>query len=1354
MRCLAICIFFCATGGLRAQTSTSTQTLMLTGSGKDDPVTWGFYCTAGQNSGVQTTIGVPSCWQLQGFGGYNYGTSTVIADQTSEQGIYNYTFSVPASWAGQDTQLVFEGSMTDTTVLMNGTSAGVTHQGAFTQFRYDVTSMLNYGGSNTINVTVASESSNASINLAERQGDFWDFGGIFRPVYLECRPAQSIQRVAINALASGSLSALVTLNTITTANNVTAAVQTLAGVQVGPTLSASVSPGQSTVTLTGSIPGITTWNNESPYLYQLVFKLNAGSTLIHAYTQQFGFRTIQVLAGNGIYLNGVKIRLKGICKHTFWPDSGRTSSAALSAAAIAGMKGANITAVRMSHYPPDQHFLNQCDSQGLLILDELTGWQHAYDNATAARMVNEMVPRDVNHPCIIAWDNGNEGGWNTTVDGTFDQLDPQDRPVFHPGSNGTVGGVYDKHYPPYYEFQSELEGTNVVLPTEFQHALYDGGGGASLVDFWNLCLQYPLSAGGIIWSWDDEGIVRTDENDIIDTQTNQAPDGIVGPYWQPEPSYFAVRDIWSPVTIPTAPVLTGAFNGQIGVHNDYFFSSLSGCTFAWQVQDFPLLASGTTAGAIVSSSGTTTGPPVAPQQSGTLTLSLPAGWSSHAELELSAYDAHGQLLRSWTWPIQSQSAMESANLPAAAGTATVITSSTAIVLSGSNTQVAISKTTGLIGSVLARGTTVSLSGGGLVAGTGTFSSLTVAQSGGDEIATAAFTGNLQSIVYDMRGNGWMKVTSTFALSGDYSYIGNTFTYPEGNVTGMRWLGDGPEPVWANRLAGVSRSVWSKTANTDVPGYLWTFQPYFRGYHSGLEWATIQTSQQPINIIAETPGLYLRVNTPGNGVTPKNATAALPPGNLSLLDAISPIGDKFDSATATNTGPMSGPAVASGTFTNAAWFYFGSLDSDLEVTNVDASSFGRVTISYNQPVSSQALSAANYIFSPATNVYSVTSGTGNTVILNVQPLVPYATYNLSLGSIKSATNYPLDGTTSFNIAYNDGLTLCLPFDTETGGISPDTSGDDLNATLSNVTLGPGYSGSAAVFTGGTTSMATMTLPALGKFTIAAWVRPVAAGNSTTPRIMSLGNDAVQFFLDYTNPAAPTIGFQAGCTGSWRSSGATLPALGNWMHVAVTYDNTDETTAPTPPIFYLNGVQYAAVQSGSSYGTLITGGTAAIGNRTVDGMRAFSGSIDQLQVYNQVLDAAEILGLASIPQTETFAQWMSSYGLSGTNPTGSADQDGVPDLLKYALGATPSKFSSTPVQLQIASGNFQIFFPVANNAQGVTVYVDSSTTLSPSSWTPLPSPDVESWENLGSTTEYRALVPGISSPQFFRVRVTSP
>jgi hypothetical protein len=98
--------------------------------------------------------------------------------------------------------------------------------------------------------------------------------------------------------------------------------------------------------------------------------------------------------------------------------------------------------------------------------------------------------------------------------------------------------------------------------------------------------------------------------------------------------------------------------------------------------------------------------------------------------------------------------------------------------------------------------------------------------------------------------------------------------------------------------------------------------------------------------------------------------------------------------------------------------------------------------------------------------------------------------------------------------------------------------------------------------------------------------------------------------------------------------------------------------------------------------------------------------------------------------------------------------VPDLLKYALGATPSKFSSTPVQLQIASGNFQIFFPVANNAQGVTVYVDSSTTLSPSSWTPLPSPDVESWENLGSTTEYRALVPGISSPQFFRVRVTSP
>ena len=72
-----------------------------------------------------------------------------------------------------------------------------------------------------------------------------------------------------------------------------------------------------------------------------------------------------------------------------------------------------MNAVRMSHYPPDPAFLEAADELGLYVLDELAGWQGFYDTPTGARLIGQIVRRDVNHPSILFWDNGNEGGWNT-----------------------------------------------------------------------------------------------------------------------------------------------------------------------------------------------------------------------------------------------------------------------------------------------------------------------------------------------------------------------------------------------------------------------------------------------------------------------------------------------------------------------------------------------------------------------------------------------------------------------------------------------------------------------------------------------------------------------------------------------------------------------------------------------------------------------------------------------------------------------------------------------------------------------------------------------------------------------------
>lgn len=94
----------------------------------------------------------------------------------------------------------------------------------------------------------------------------------------------------------------------------------------------------------------------------------------------------------------------------------------------------NMNAVRC-HYPSDRHFLEVCDSIGLLYFDELAGWQTRYDDTTAIRMTREMVMRDVNYPCVFIWSNGNEGGWNLTVDTLFAELDIQRRhgPIGHHG---------------------------------------------------------------------------------------------------------------------------------------------------------------------------------------------------------------------------------------------------------------------------------------------------------------------------------------------------------------------------------------------------------------------------------------------------------------------------------------------------------------------------------------------------------------------------------------------------------------------------------------------------------------------------------------------------------------------------------------------------------------------------------------------------------------------------------------------------------------------------------------------------------------------------------------------------------
>src|ERR1017187_314652 len=188
-----------------------TETKYLSGMGKDDPVKWEFKCDKGQNADKWSTIGVPSNWELQGFGVYTYGRVTPAGGFPRVHGIYKRTFITPAAWREKAVFVQFEGVMTDTRVTINGQSAGPVHQGGYYAFKYDITSLLKPAGQkNEIQVDVDDDSLNDSVNRAERRADYWNYSGIFRPVYLEAVPKTFIDHLAINATAQGSLSVDVT----------------------------------------------------------------------------------------------------------------------------------------------------------------------------------------------------------------------------------------------------------------------------------------------------------------------------------------------------------------------------------------------------------------------------------------------------------------------------------------------------------------------------------------------------------------------------------------------------------------------------------------------------------------------------------------------------------------------------------------------------------------------------------------------------------------------------------------------------------------------------------------------------------------------------------------------------------------------------------------------------------------------------------------------------------------------------------------------------------------------------------------------------------------------------------------
>jgi beta-galactosidase len=329
--------------------------------------------------------------------------------------LYRRRFKLPPEARGKRVFVDFEGAMTASTVWLNGVRLGE-YKGGYTPFSFDLTSHLDFDGENVLAVDVDS-SERPDIPPFGYEIDYLTFGGIYREVSLRVVPATFIENIFVqpkNALtASPGLDVVCFVQNLEASQDaLTIDVELLDGERVLakasqqlPSSGPSTEPVAHSVHLEG-LSGIKLWDLEQRNLYSTRVRLRRGAQLLDEDSRRFGFREAQ-FTDHGFELNGKVIKLRGLDRHQTFPFVGQAMPGRAQrrdAQILREKLRCNI--VRTSHYPQSRHFLDACDEVGLLVLEEIPGWQHIGDEAwkqISVDNVRRMIRRDWNHPSIILW---------------------------------------------------------------------------------------------------------------------------------------------------------------------------------------------------------------------------------------------------------------------------------------------------------------------------------------------------------------------------------------------------------------------------------------------------------------------------------------------------------------------------------------------------------------------------------------------------------------------------------------------------------------------------------------------------------------------------------------------------------------------------------------------------------------------------------------------------------------------------------------------------------------------------------------------------------------------------------------
>lgn len=319
---------------------------------------------------------------------------------------YRKIFTPEQEWEGKHVLLTFEGAAHHAQVYLNGKLIGE-HFSGYTAFQMDLAPHLRFGEENLLSVFLDSRE-DLNIPPFGKVVDYMTYGGIYRDVYIEVKEKYYIEDVFV--VTTDVTKSLKQLKTEITLNS-----------EVGPEyhirqymtnqFNEIIELGESNRIssnhiLQWGVEDVELWNVDSPTLYTLVTELYENKTKVDEKKVRFGFREA-IFKKDGFYLNGQKIKLRGLNRHQSYPYVGYAmpKSPQIRDADIL-KEELGLNAVRTSHYPQSQYFIDRCDEIGLLVFTEFPGWQHIGDEKwkeIACKNVEEMVLQYRNHPSIIIW---------------------------------------------------------------------------------------------------------------------------------------------------------------------------------------------------------------------------------------------------------------------------------------------------------------------------------------------------------------------------------------------------------------------------------------------------------------------------------------------------------------------------------------------------------------------------------------------------------------------------------------------------------------------------------------------------------------------------------------------------------------------------------------------------------------------------------------------------------------------------------------------------------------------------------------------------------------------------------------